>query len=347
MTSRIALLIAVASAAGILGACQKEEHVESLSPLAVPFDYSIHDSLVAATVEYGGRVDTFSAGEFHRNIERLNMLFPEVMEESTRSQPIRLEMMRQYVLERLLLREASKRGLMPDSEAVDAELRRFKSRFESPEAYAAELDDIRQTEEDLRTQFRATIAREALIQAIEDSLPPPTPEAVEAYRKALSTRLRVQHILVGVPDDASAESLHASRERALELIDSLESGVPFAMLARRYSDDPGSKVSGGELPWFRRGEMVPEFEDAAFKLEEKGEYTHKPVRTPYGYHLIRLLERREDSVITPDSARALLLKRQVRAAHEEMQRRLVEHAVVRANPDFIPAPPSPPSRDEG
>ena len=82
--------------------------------------------------------------------------------------------------------------------------------------------------------------------------------------------------------------------------------------------------------------MVPEFEEAAFRLKKQGDYTKKPVRTPYGYHIIRLLERKDDDVITADSARALLVKRRVRTANEELQRRLVERAKVRTNPAFIP-----------
>ncbi|MGA7306111.1 MAG: peptidylprolyl isomerase [Rhodothermales bacterium] len=337
MRSRIAALVAYIAIVGLFSACQRDDHVESLAPLEVPFDSSIHDSLIVATVEYHGVVDTFSTGEFNKNMGRLNTLFPEVMQDEARSLPIREEMMRQYVLERLLLREAARRELMPDSSAIEAELDRFKSKFESTDAYRQELEDIHQTESDLREQFRATIAREALVRSIEDSLPAPTASEVESYREALSTRLRVQHILIGVPEDASKESLKASRQQAEELLDSLDAGRSFAMLARRFSDDAGSKVSGGELPWFRRGEMVPEFEKAAFQLKEKGDYTHDPVRTPYGYHLIRLLERQKDDVVTADSARALLLRQRVRAAHEELQRRLVSGAVVRTNPDFIPA----------
>jgi len=344
--SRIHLAAITLVLASVLGACRQDEPVETPTPLAVPFQGTISDSLVAATVEFGGKVDTLSAGSFRENLNRLQALFPEVMQDEARSLPIRQEMVRQYVLEQLLMQEAQRRGLKADSAMAAAEIERYRSRFDTEEDFLRELEEIHQTESDLRSQFMSTISRDALIQSIEDSLPRPSVEEVEEFRKSLATRLRVQHILIGVPEEASPDDLEASRKRATQLVDSLASGQPFAMLARKHSDDPGSRVSGGELPWFRRGEMVPEFEKAAFELVATGDMTKKPVRTAYGYHLIRLLDRQEDNAISADSALVLLTKRRVRAAHEELQRRLVSQTVVRTNPAFVPPPATPLPSDE-
>ncbi len=67
-------------------------------------------------------------------------------------------------------------------------------------------------------------------------------------------------------------------------------GESFATLARAYSEDPGSAASGGELPFFRRGELAPEYEATAMTLE-KGEIS-QPVKTKFGIHLIELIEKR-------------------------------------------------------
>jgi peptidyl-prolyl cis-trans isomerase D len=64
------------------------------------------------------------------------------------------------------------------------------------------------------------------------------------------------------------------------------SGADFAALARQYSEDPGSKDSGGDLGWFPRGRMVKEFEDAAFKLSP-GEIS-EPIKSQFGYHILKL-----------------------------------------------------------
>ncbi len=296
--------------------------------------------MVAATVEYDGEIDTLTADAFRANIARLSELFPEVMETEARATPIRHEMVRQYALERLLMNEVVRRGLSPDSAKIESEMARYRAAFPTEEAFESELEAIHQSEDDLRAQLATTLARDALIESIEDSLPEVTADEIEALQTSLATRLRVQHILIGVPENPGADDLEEARNRAAQLIDSVEAGRPFAMLARRFSDDPGSKISGGELPWFRRGEMVAPFEKAAFELDE-GELSEKPVQTPYGYHIIRVLERVEDNAIDADSARALISRRRVREAHENLQRRLVDQATIRTNPAYIPELPSP------
>ncbi|MEA3355911.1 MAG: peptidylprolyl isomerase, partial [Candidatus Bipolaricaulota bacterium] len=92
------------------------------------------------------------------------------------------------------------------------------------------------------------------------------------------------------------EQLHASHilvndeEKAIEVKQQLDAGADFAMLAKEYSTDTASAEDGGDLGWFSRGKMVEEFEAAAFSLEI-GEIS-EPVKTKYGYHIIKLIDRR-------------------------------------------------------
>jgi parvulin-like peptidyl-prolyl isomerase len=80
----------------------------------------------------------------------------------------------------------------------------------------------------------------------------------------------------------------------------LENGEDFAELAKKYSDDPGSKNKGGDLGFFTKGRMVPEFESAAFSLKP-GELSD-PVKTDFGYHLIEVQEKKAGS--SPDKTDA-------------------------------------------
>jgi peptidyl-prolyl cis-trans isomerase D len=80
---------------------------------------------------------------------------------------------------------------------------------------------------------------------------------------------------------------------AVTLIERLKAGDDFATLAMEFSDDTGSAVAGGDLGWFGPGDMVPEFETAAFALQNPGDFTQAPVQSQFGYHIIQLIARQE------------------------------------------------------
>jgi peptidyl-prolyl cis-trans isomerase C len=90
--------------------------------------------------------------------------------------------------------------------------------------------------------------------------------------------VRARHILV------------ESKEKARELFEKLAHGSDFAQLAKEHSKDPGSKEQGGELGYFGRGQMVPQFEEAAFALK-KGEVS-EPFQSQFGWHIVRVDDRR-------------------------------------------------------
>jgi peptidyl-prolyl cis-trans isomerase C len=91
--------------------------------------------------------------------------------------------------------------------------------------------------------------------------------------------VRARHILVD------------SKDKAREIFEKLAHGSDFAQLAKEYSKDPGSKDQGGELGFFTRGQMVPQFEEAAFKLK-KGEVS-EPFESQFGWHILRVDDRRQ------------------------------------------------------
>jgi len=76
-------------------------------------------------------------------------------------------------------------------------------------------------------------------------------------------------------------------QKARSVLERIKAGEDFASLAREFSQDPGSKDKGGDLGWFTRGVMVPEFEKAVFEDLSKGEVSSEPVETEFGYHLIK------------------------------------------------------------
>jgi peptidyl-prolyl cis-trans isomerase D len=104
-------------------------------------------------------------------------------------------------------------------------------------------------------------------------------------------QIRVRHILLKVPSGASAEEEARVRSRAEALLEKARSGEDFARLARDNSQD-ASASRGGDLGFFSRGKMVKAFEEVAFSLKEG--QVGGPVRTPFGYHIIKLEARRPE-----------------------------------------------------
>lgn len=104
----------------------------------------------------------------------------------------------------------------------------------------------------------------------------------DTYIKTLkpAEQVNARHILVKTEDEAKA------------IIAELKNGTDFATLAKDKSTDQDSKASGGDLGWFTKEEMVPAFADAAFKLQ-KGQFTETPVKTDFGYHVIKVEDRRQ------------------------------------------------------
>jgi peptidyl-prolyl cis-trans isomerase C len=102
------------------------------------------------------------------------------------------------------------------------------------------------------------------------------------------------HILVETEDEAKA------------VIDALAAGGDFAALASEKSKDPGSKDTGGDLGFFTKGQMVPEFETEAFTLAP-GEVSKVPVQTQFGFHVVKVIEKRTQPVPSFETVRAQIL----------------------------------------
>ncbi|MEJ2592413.1 MAG: SurA N-terminal domain-containing protein [Candidatus Thiodiazotropha sp.] len=97
---------------------------------------------------------------------------------------------------------------------------------------------------------------------------------------------RASHILILVPKDADAAKVEAARKKIDEIAARIAKGEDFAKLAKEYSQDPGSAEKGGDLGFFGKGVMDPAFEAAVFSL--KKDQVSKPVRSSFGFHLIKL-----------------------------------------------------------
>ncbi len=104
-------------------------------------------------------------------------------------------------------------------------------------------------------------------------------------------KVRVAHIMKAAPPDAGEDEVKKAQSEINEIYKTLAETNSFAELARLHSDHKESASRGGELNWFGAGEIISDFAEAAFSIKDTGKYT-KPVRTLYGWHIIKLLEKK-------------------------------------------------------
>ena len=148
------------------------------------------------------------------------------------------------------------------------------------------------------------------------------------------------HVLVLVPKDAPAEEDAAALAKINGIRDRALAGEDFGALAAEFSEDPGSKDKGGVYT-FGRGRMVKPFEDAAFSqpIGEVG----PPVRTNYGYHILKVLERSEPRTLAFEDVRegiaAALRREAVDAAFQKHLRELRDAARIEFVADAVVSDP--------
>lgn len=199
--------------------------------------------------------------------------------------------------------------------------RRFATLRIPADEYREEIevsqDDIesyyRQHLAQYRTLERVTIEYVQLSREdIEETITVSDEELLRLYegehqRYIVPEQRRASHILVSIPQDADAAAVAAAQKRAEELRSRLEKGEAFETLAKEASDDPGSSESGGDLGFFGRGVMDKSFEEAVFSMNV-GEIS-APVKSAYGFHLIRLLDIQPAKVRSFEQVRPEVLRR--------------------------------------
>ena len=171
----------------------------------------------------------------------------------------------------------------------------------------------------------------------------PVPDAdVEKYYKDHAAefetprQVRVAHILVRVPETGGSEGEDKAKAKVADAIKRVKAGEDFAKVARELSEDPGSSKNGGELGFVKKGEVVPEFEKAAFGLK-KGEVSADPVRSPFGFHAIKALEIREGGRASLAEAGPKIRERLAAENAERAARARAEELkpLLQAAPDFM------------
>jgi peptidyl-prolyl cis-trans isomerase D len=136
---------------------------------------------------------------------------------------------------------------------------------------------------------------------------------------------RASHILVRVPEAGGSAGEDQAKAKVADAIRRAKAGEDFGKLAKEISQDPGSAERGGDLGFVKQGEVVPQFEGALFALK-KGEITPEPVRTPFGFHAIKVVEIREGGKKPLKAVAAQIRERLATEAADKAARAKVEEA---------------------
>jgi peptidyl-prolyl cis-trans isomerase C len=194
------------------------------------------------------------------------------------------------------------------------------------EAKEKKLDEDPEIQTKIENIINAILAQEFLQREMEDKINISDDE-IETYYKENKDRftdpesVKARHILVKVSEGADEKSWTEAKSKAENIKKELESGKDFAELAKKYSDDPGSKNKGGDLGFFPKGRMVPEFESVAFSL--KPNELSDPVKTNFGYHIIQMQEKKAASTKTLSEAQS-----EIRQTLQEEKQRLLQDALI-------------------
>ena len=210
----------------------------------------------------------------------------------------------QMVNELLILDYAKEKKIEPTKDEITNKINEIRAQFSSPQEFDKALKDRNISTDDLTEMVKLQLINEKIYNEVTKGITVSEQEVKDYYEKHKNEpdfqapeKRQVRHILIAVSDGNAQNNPHftpnvkrtdaEAKKLAEDLIKQIKAGKDFATLAKEKSDDPGVKENGGEYT-FGRGEMVKEFEDAAFALKKPGDITETPVKTAFGYHIIKL-----------------------------------------------------------
>lgn len=213
---------------------------------------------------------------------------------------------------------------------ADAELNEIRSRFPSEEEFLRELSQsqwgsLAAYRAEIQDRKRREITGQMFLELHRDEIkaePISDEELLEFWEENKASFGRSPEIVrfeeIPVAVKPTEEAREQARQEALQIMAEITTGRDFEAAARQHSDDPGSQEQGGDLGWFGRGRMVPEFEDAAFNAS-LGEIVG-PIESAFGVHIIQVIDQRPEEV----RARHVLVSYERTEADRELARQEAE-----------------------
>jgi peptidyl-prolyl cis-trans isomerase C len=196
----------------------------------------------------------------------------------------------------LLAQESRARKLEVAAPDVEARLGQIRQSFASEDAFKQSIAAQGLTVDQLRDQARTSLQVAKIIDTEVTSKVAVQDAEVSAFytqnleRFKQGESVHASHILLGMPPQATPAQKAEAKAKAQAVLKQVRGGADFAAVAKAQSQDPGSAQNGGDLGFFPKGQMTPAFEEAAFTLKPGA--LSGLVETPFGFHIIKVHERR-------------------------------------------------------
>jgi peptidyl-prolyl cis-trans isomerase C len=247
-----------------------------------------------AAAQVNGKKITYQElnGEF---LARTRVPFDKVQDDP-QAQRARKDLLQQLIDGELVLEQAERQKLTVTPQVVDEQVKSIRARFPSDEAFKQALGASGLTVEGLKTNIKKGMLRQQILNKEVLEKVSVSPKELETFFNehkdtyVQEEAVHARHILIKAAADTSPEDDQKAKERAKAVLAKAKKGEDFSKLAAQYSED-STKDNGGDLGYFGRGRMVKPFEDAAFAL--KAGQISDPVRSQFGYHIIKVEGRRE------------------------------------------------------
>lgn len=210
------------------------------------------------------------------------------------------EILNVMISQELVSQQAKKEGIVVTDQEISNEVKSFMDYIGKMPNYLEFLQENHIDDEFLKSHFKQNLIFEKYRNKImseteieESKLKRYYDEHINEYKKE---EIKASHILIStlnaMKEPLSEEEAAKKESEAKALLKRLKSGEDFEKLAKEYSEDEASAANGGDLGYFAKGVMVPEFEEAAFKLK-KGEISDI-VKSSFGYHIIKIYDKKEE-----------------------------------------------------
>ena len=256
-----------------------------------------------------------------------------------KSNEIRCQIVEDLLFQKLLVNQAKLDSLVVSNDEIEVEVNKRLSYFETQLGSVQKVEDyFGKSKANIKLELGKVIKDQFMAQKMQtkltSSLKVTPAEVKESYAllsdaeiPTMPTQVEVAQIVI--KPEITDDQKDNIRKKLNNFRDRVYNGEDFKMLATLYSDDPGSAIKGGELGFVNRGDLVPEFERAAFRLKE-GEIS-KVVESQFGYHIVQLIERRGEQI----NVRHILIKTKVTATALHAAKLKMDNIVKEINEETI------------